>query len=115
MDIVIDKIKLPQEILEIVEKTNEPMSLDEIVEKFSPPFPFQARKVINDCAGHIFTILGPVTRKKGDEWQIPNCPTIWCEDEGGIRCYESKECTHCLKLANEATDWLPDIKSWVLI
>ena len=55
MSELIDKVKLPKEIRDIVEKTNEPMSLDEIVAKFDPGFPFQARRVANSFEGHIFT------------------------------------------------------------
>ena len=114
MDIVIDKIKLSQEILEIVEKTNEPMSLDEIMEKFNPPFPFQVRKVTDDCSGHIFTIAHVYTYNKGDIVTYANCPVNWRRIHSG-RVYRSLECTHCLGLSTEAYAWLPDTKSWVLV
>ena len=111
---VTDKIKLPKEILALVEKTNEPMSLDEIVEKFNPPFPFQVRKVANGFEGYIFTIVGCYIRKKGMEIKHFDCPVEWYEVADG-RVYISKECTHCLGLNDSCFDWRPGTKSWVLI
>lgn len=114
MSELIDKVKLPKEILDIVEKTNEPMSLDEIVAKFDPGFPFRVRKVANGYEGNIFTITGFIVRKKGDTRSHPPCPRVWLEFIGG-GCYESAECTHCLGLDSSRVDWLPHTKSWVLV
>ena len=114
MSELIDKVKLPKEILDIVEKTNEPMSLDEIVDKFNPPFPFKVRKVANGYEGNIFTITGFVVRKKGEMRRHPPCPVVWSESTGE-GCYESVECTHCLGGKSTRSDWLPHTKSWVLV
>ena len=114
MDIVIDKVKLPQEILEIIEKTNEPMSLDEIVEKFNPPFPFQARRVSYEFSGHIFTIIGIMLPGQETYSNQMGCPDRWCFTFSG-KMYTSAECTHCLKLNDTASVWLPGRKAWVLI
>lgn len=114
MSELIDKVKLPKEILELVEKTNEPMSLDEIVAKFATGFPFKVRKVANGFEGYVFTITGLVKRKKGDIVKHPNCPEEW-EEKYGTACYESKECTHCLGLDASSIDWNRRRKSWVLV
>jgi hypothetical protein len=114
MSELIDKVRLPKEILEIVEKTNEPMSLDEIVEKFDPPFPFQARRVTDMFTGHIFTITGLVKREKGDIIKCLNCPMEW-RDGDGVAVYESEECTHCLGLHDSSSAWYRHTKSWVLV
>jgi hypothetical protein len=111
---VTDKIKLPKEILDIVEKTNEPMSLDEIVDKFDPGFPFKARKVANGFEGHVFIITGLSKREKGDIIKYPNCPKEWRDDDG-VAVYESEECTHCLGLDDKSTAWYRHLKSWVLV
>lgn len=114
MSELIDKVKLPKEILELVEKTNEPMSLDEIVAKFDPGFPFQARRVANSFEGHIFTITGIRHLKKGSIVGHPTCPKKWIEPDG-LPCYESKECTHCLGLEDKSTTWYRHTKAWVLV
>jgi hypothetical protein len=114
MSELIAKVKLPKEILDIVEKTNEPMSLDEIVAKFDPGFPFKARKVANGFEGHVFTITGLVKREKGSITKHPNCDTEWVEKYGGA-AYESTECTHCLNLDESRIDWYRHKKSWVLV
>ena len=114
MSELIDKVKLPKEILELVEKTNEPMSLDQIVAKFNPGFPFRARKVANGFEGHVFTIIGIRHLKKGSIVRHPTCPEEW-EEQYGTACYESKECTHCLGIDASSTDWYRSRKSWVLV
>jgi hypothetical protein len=111
---VTDKIKLPKEILELVEKTNEPMSLDDIVDKFDPGFPFKARRVTGDFEGHTFTIMGLMERVKGDIAPRSLCPKQWRESETTVN-YESEECTHCLGLADNRFNWERHKKAWVLV